>query len=160
MRHDARMLMTHEFDIELPHSAARLFALLHDYDHWTDWSAMVHRVDVLWPGDEHQNGRLRRVFFEMPDGPTGSSLELIKDVVPGRGHTYVMISRDGNDHLGHVRLDPLGPNRTLLHFDEQADMDADVYAFINKHNEDHMRAASQYLDDHPEYRPDLVDPDG
>ena len=63
-----------------------------------------------------------------------------------------MISRDGNDHLGHVRLDPLGPNRTLLHFDEQADMDPDVYAFINKHNEDHMRAASQYLTDHPEYR--------
>jgi hypothetical protein len=99
------------------------------------------------------------VFFEMPDGPTGSSLELIKDVAPGRGHTYVMISRDGNDHVGHVRLDPLGPNRTLLHFDEQADMDPDVYAFINEHNEHHMRAASQYLTDHPEYRPDLVDPE-
>jgi hypothetical protein len=154
------MLMTHEFDIELPHSAARLFALLHDYDHWTEWSAMVHKVDVLWPGDEHQNGRLRRVFFEMPDGPTGSSLELIKEVTPGRGHTYVMISRDGNDHLGHVRLDPLGPNRTLLHFDEQADMDPEVYEFINRHNEDHMRAASQYLTDHPEYRTDLIDADG
>ena len=80
-----RRMLTHEFDIELPHSPARLFALLHDYDHWTEWSAMVHKVDVLWPGDEHQNGRLRRVFFEMPDGPTGSSLELIKEVTPGAG---------------------------------------------------------------------------
>ena len=97
------------------------------------------------------------MFFALPDGVTGSSLELIKDVVPERGHTYVMISRDGNDHLGHVRLEPLGPNRTRLHFDETADMDPDVYAFVNEHNERHMRAASQYLTDHPEYRADLVD---
>jgi hypothetical protein len=152
-------MLEHEFSMEMPHSAARIWALLQDYDHWTDWSEMVHRVDVLWPGDEHQNGRLRRVFYQLPDGPTGASLELVKDVVPERGHTYVMISRDGNDHIGHVRLEPLGPNRTLLYFDEQADMDPDVYAFVNKHNENHMRNASQYLTDHPEYRPDLVAPE-
>ena len=34
-----------------------------------------------------------------------------------------------------------------------------VYEFVNKHNENHMRNASQYLTDHPEYRPDLVDPE-
>jgi hypothetical protein len=45
----------------------------------------------------------------------------------------------------------------MLYFDETAEMDPAVYEFINKHNEDHMRAASQYLSDHPEYRPDLVD---
>ena len=152
-------MLRHEFSMEVPHSAARIYALLHDYDHWTEWSKMVHRVDVLWPGDEHQNGRLRRVFYEMPDGPTGASLELITDVVPDRGHTYTMISRDGNDHVGHVRLDPLGPNRTMLFFDEEADMPPDVYEFINKHNEDHMRDASQYLTEHPEYRVDLIDPE-
>jgi len=144
----------------MPHSAARIWALLHDYDHWTDWSAMVHRVDVLWPGDELQNGRLRRVFYRLPGEETGSSLELVTDVVPERSHTYTMISRDGNDHVGHVRLEPLGPNRTILHFDETADLDPDVYAFVNEHNEAHMRAASQYLTDHPEYRPDLVAPEG
>ena len=153
-------MLTHEYSEEFPHSAARIWAILQDYDHWTDWSVMVHRVDVLWPGDEHQNGRLRRVFYEMPDGPTGTSLELVKEVIPERGHTYVMISRDGNDNVGHVRLEPLGPNRTLLHFDEAANMDAETYAFVNKHNEEHFRNASRYLTDHPEYRPDLIDAEG
>jgi hypothetical protein len=153
-------MLKHEFSMEVPHSAARIWALLHDYERWTDWSEMVDRVDVLWPGDEHQNGRLRRVFFRLPGGETGTSLELVTDVVPERGHTYTMLSRDGNDHVGHVRVEPLGPNRTMLYFDETADLDPEVYAFINKHNEDHMRAASQYLTDHPEYRSDLVEPPG
>jgi Polyketide cyclase / dehydrase and lipid transport len=153
-------MLKHEFSMEVPHSATRVFTLLHDYDHWTDWSEMVERVDVLWPGDENQNGRLRRVFFKLPGGETGSSLELITDVIPQRGHTYTMISRDGNDHIGHVLLEPLGPNRAMLYFDETADMDPDVYAFINKHNEDHMRAASEYLTEHPEYRQDLIEREG
>jgi hypothetical protein len=153
-------MLKHEFSMEVPHSAARIWALLHDYERWTDWSEMVDRVDVLWPGDEHQNGRLRRVFFRLPGGETGTSLELVTEVVPERGHTYTMLSRDGNDHVGHVRVEPLGPNRTMLYFDETADLDPEVYAFINKHNEDHMRAASQYLTDHPEYRSDLVEPPG
>jgi uncharacterized protein YndB with AHSA1/START domain len=152
-------MLTHEFTMEIPHSAARIWALFQDYDRWTDWSDMVHRVDILWPGDEHYNGRLRRVFYLLPGGETGCALELVTDVVPERGHTYTMLSRDGNDHVGHVRLEPLAPNRTMLYFDENADMDPAVYAFINKHNEDHMRAASQYLTDHPEYRPDLVAPE-
>jgi uncharacterized protein YndB with AHSA1/START domain len=153
-------MVTHEFSMEVPHSAARLWALLQDYDLWTEWSVTVHRVDVLWPGDENHNGRLRRVFYELPGGETGCALELVTDVVPERGHTYTMLSRDGNDHVGHVRLEPIAPNRTMLYFDENADMDPAVYDFINKHNEDHMRAASQYLVDHPEYRPDLVAPGG
>ena len=150
-------MLRHEFSLEVPHSAARVWALLHDYDHWSDWSEMVERVDVLWPGDEHHNGRLRRVFYKLPDGQTGSSLELVTEAVRDRGHTYTMISRDGNDHVGHVRLEPLGPNRTMLHFDEEAEMDPAVYQFINRHNEDHMRSASEYLSTHPEYRPDLVE---
>ena len=96
----------------------------------------------------------------MPDGPTGTSLELVTEVDPGRGHTYTMLSRDGNDHVGHVRLEPVGPNRTILHFDETADMDSDVYRFVNEHNEAHWAEASRYLTEHPEYRPDLVDPEG
>ena len=57
------------------------------------------------------------------------------------------------------RMETTPSTLVTLHFDEQADMDPDVYAFINEHNEHHMRAASQYLTDHPEYRPDLVDPE-
>ncbi len=153
-------MLLHEFSVDLPHSAARLWALLQDYDHWTDWSGTVKEVIVLWPGDENQNGRLRRVFYEMPGGETGIALELVTDVTPERGHKYTMLSRDGNDHVGHVRLEPLGPNSTRLFFDETADMDPAVYEFINKHNEDHMRAAAQYLTDHPEYRPELIVPEG
>jgi hypothetical protein len=156
VRHDLVMLR-HEFAMEVPHSAARVWALLHDYDHWTDWSEMVDRVDVLWPGDDDHNGRLRRVYFKLPGGRTGASLELVTEAVADRRHTYTMLSRDGNDHIGHVRLEPLGPNRTMLYFDEEAEMDPEVYAFINRYNEGHLRSASDYLTQHPEYRPDLVD---
>ena len=153
-------MLRHDFSLEVPHAAPRIWALLHDYDLWTDWSEMVYKVDVLWPGDEDHNGRLRRVFYKMPDGQTGSSLELVTEAVAAKRHTYTMISRDGNDHYGHVRLEPLGPNRTQLYFDEEADMDPEVYGFVNRHNEEHMRAASRYLTEHPEYRPDLVEPEG
>lgn len=149
--------MRHEFEMEVPHSAARIWTLLHDYERWTEWSEMVERVDVLWPGDEDHNGRLRRVFYKLPDGRTGSSLELVTEAVKNQRHTYTMISRDGDDHVGHVRLEPVGPNRTTLYFDEEADMDPAVYEFINRHNEAHMRSASEYLSAHPDYRPDLID---
>jgi hypothetical protein len=118
---------------------------------------MVDRVDILWPGDADHNGRLRRVFFKLPGGRTGTSLELVTEAVTDRCHTYTMLSRDGNDHVGHVRLEPIGPNRTRVSFDEEAEMDPDVYAFIKAHNEAHLRAAADYLLAHPEYRPDLAD---
>jgi hypothetical protein len=56
----------------MPHSAARIWALFQDYDRWTDYAPMVKRVDVLHPGDEHHNGRLRRVIYKMPFGREGS----------------------------------------------------------------------------------------
>ena len=143
--------------MEVPHSAARIWSLLHDYERWTEWSEMVDRVDVLWPGDADHNGRLRRVYFKLPGGRTGASLELVTEAVANRCHTYTMLSRDGNDHVGHVRLEPIGLDRTLLSFDEEAEMDPEVYAFINRRNEDHLRAAAAYLTAHPEYRPDLAD---
>jgi hypothetical protein len=153
-------MLTHEFSLEMPHSAARIWALFQDYDRWTDYAPMVKRVDVLWPGDDDHNGRLRRVWYMLPGDAIGCALELVTDVVPEVGYTYRMLASDGNDHLGHVRLEPLGPNRTMFHFDETADMDPDVYKFVNEHNENSMRAASQYLTDHPEYRSDLVVADG
>ena len=85
----------------------------------------------------YSNFGKREVAFAAPGGDVDFSL--------------LTFDEDGN-------IVSLGPNCTRLHFDEQADMDPEVYAFINRHNEDHMRAASQYLTDHSEYRPDLVDP--
>ena len=156
----------HQYSVEFPHSARRLWALFQDYDRWTDYAPMVKRVDVLWPGDEQHNGRLRRVIYKMPFGREGSALELVSDVEPDRGYTYTMISgTPGNDQIGHVRLVPLGPNRTRFEFDERYNVqkapfkwfEGPIYKFINKNNEDSMRRASAYLSAHPEYRPDLVE---
>jgi hypothetical protein len=156
----------HRYELEMPHSAARIWALFQDYDRWTDYAPMVKRVDVLWPGDEHHNGRLRRVIFKMPFGREGSALELVHDVEPERGYTYTMISRTpGDDQTGAVHLEPLGPNRTRFSFEERYHLskapyrwfEGRIYGFINKQNEASMRRASEYLTEHPEYRADLVE---
>jgi hypothetical protein len=155
----------HRYTLDLPQPAPRLWALFQDYDHWTDYAPMVKRVDVLWPGDDEQNGRLRRVIFKMPLGREGSALELVHDVEPGVGYTYTMISSDpGNDQTGTVRLEPLDAGHTRLHFEERYNLtkapwrwfEGPIYKFINKQNEASMRAASAWLDEHPEYRADLA----
>jgi hypothetical protein len=156
----------HRYSVELPHSPARLWALMQDYDRWAECTPMVKRVDVLWPGDEHHNGRLRRVIYEMPLGREGSALELVSDVEPECGYTYTMISRDsGNDQTGKLRLTPLGPNRLRLEFEERYHLtkapwkwfEGPIYGFINKKNEQSMRALSEWLTAHPDYRPDLIE---
>jgi hypothetical protein len=150
----------------MPHSARRVWALFQDYDRWPDYAPMVLRVDVLWPGDEHHNGRLRRVIYKLPLGRRGSALELVQDVEPERGYTYTMISSDpGNDQTGRVGLEPLGPNRTRFSFEERYNLtkapfkwlEGPIYKFINRQNEASMRRASEWLTQHPEYRADLVD---
>jgi hypothetical protein len=159
-------MRTHRYSFEMPHAAPRIWALFQDYDRWTDYAPMVKRVDVLWPGDEQHNGRLRRVIFKMPMGREGSALELVSDVEPDRGYTYTMISgTPGNDQIGHVRLVPIGTNRTRFEFDEQYNIqkapfkwfEGAIYKFINKNNEDSMRRASAWLSAHPEYRADLIE---
>jgi hypothetical protein len=155
----------HRYAFDMPHSAARIWALFQDYDRWTDYAPMVRRVEVLYPGDEAHNGRLRRVIFKMPFGREGTALELVTDVEPERGYTYTMISqKPGNDQIGHVRLEPVATNRTRFEFDERYNLtslpwkwfEGPIYKFINKNNEDSMRLASAWLTAHPEYRPDLV----
>jgi len=156
----------HRYTLEMPHSHRRIWALFQDYDRWPDYAPMVARVDVLWPGDEHHNGRLRRVIFKLPFGRRGAALELVSDVEPERGYSYTMISTDpDNDQTGAIRLDPIGHNRTLFSFEERYHLtklpykwfEGAIYRFINRQNETSMRGASQYLTDHPDYRPDLVD---
>ena len=155
----------HRYSFEMPHSTARVWALFQDYDRWVDYAPMVLGVQVLWPGDEHHNGRLRRVIYKLPMGRRGSALELVTDVDEGRGYTYTMISRTpGDDQVGHVRLEPIGPDRTRFSFDERYDLtswpwrwfEGPIYRFINRSNEDSMRRASDWLTAHPEYRPDLA----
>jgi hypothetical protein len=143
-----------------------LWALFQDYDRWTDYAPMVHRVDVVWPGDDEGNGLLRRVIYKMPFGRQGSALELVSDIEAERGYTFTMLSRKpGDDQTGRVTLEPVGPNRTRFSFEERYNLTAwpwrwfegPIYGFINRQNEATMRAASTWLGEHPEYRPDLVE---
>ena len=62
----------HRYSVEFPHSPERLWALMQDYDRWTEYAPMVVRVDVLHPGDKEGNGLLRRVIYQMPLGRSGS----------------------------------------------------------------------------------------
>jgi len=155
----------HRYTLDLPHPAERLWALFQDYDRWCDYAPMVVEVEVLHPGDEGGNGLLRRVIYKMPFGRRGSALELVTDVVPARGYTFTMINRvPGNDQTGRVELEPQGPDATRLHFEERYHLtkapwkwfEGPIYRFINRQNEASMRAASEWLSDHPEYRADLA----
>ena len=155
----------HRYSLDLPHSPARLWALMQDYPRWTEYAPMVVRVEVLHPGDAGGNGLLRRVIYRMPFGRVGSALELVTEVDPERGYTYTMISRTpGNDQTGRVRLEPLGPRQTRLHFEERYHLvsapwrwfEGPIYRFINRQNEASMRSLSAWLSGHPEYRPELA----
>ena len=103
----------------MPHAAARIWALFQDYDRWTDYAPMVRRVEVIYPGDEHHNGRLRRVIFKMPFGREGTALELVTDVEPDRGYTYTMISNaPATTRSATSGSSRSAPNRTRFQFDE------------------------------------------
>ena len=156
----------HRYSVDFPHSPARLWALMQDYDRWADYAPMVIGVEVVFPGDPGGNGLLRRVIYKMPLGRRGSALELVRELEPERGYTYTMLSREpGQDQTGKVTLERLAPNRTRFSFEERYHLtkapwrwfEGPIYRFINRQNEASMRALSQWLTDHPEYRPDLID---
>ena len=156
----------HRYELELPHSPERLWALMQDYARWTEYAPMVVGVEVVHPGDAAGNGLLRRVIYKMPLGRRGAALELVREVEANRGYTYTMLSREpGQDQTGEVRLERLGPNRTMLRFEERYHLakapwkwfEGPIYSFINKQNEGSMRALSAWLTAHPDYRSDLVE---
>lgn len=158
-------MLEHRYHLDMPHPAPRIWALMQDYARWTDYAPMVLAVQVLWPGDAGGNGLLRRVIYPLPLGRRGAALELVSEVEPERGYTYKMISREpGNDQTGRVRLEPLAGGGTRLHFEERYHLtrapwkwfEKRIYAFINKQNEESMRALSDWLGEHEEYRPDLA----
>ena len=154
----------HEYSIELPCSAARLWALFQRYDLWKEFAPAVLDVEVVYPGDASGNGLVRRVTYPLPLGRRGESLELVKNVRPNRGYEYIML-RGGL--TGSISLEPIGDCRTRLTFNESFEIDkpilrwfeARIYKFINKKNEESMRGAADWLASHPEFHAELDDPD-
>jgi ribosome-associated toxin RatA of RatAB toxin-antitoxin module len=150
----------HRYSLDMPHSAARIWALMQDYDRWTEYAPMVTGVEVLHPGDANGNGLLRRVIYKMPMGRSGAAIELVTGVSAEKGYTFRMIGRQpGQDQTGKVTLEGISPDKTRLHFEERYHLtkapwkwfEGPIYRFINKQNEASMRALSDYLTRHPEY---------
>src|SRR5207253_6000251 len=106
----------HEFTVDLPHSARRLWALFQCYDLWKEYAPAVLDVEIVYPGDADGNGLLRRVVYPLPFGRRGESFELVRNVRANQGYDYVML-RTGLS--GSMTLEPLGPNRTRLRFRER-----------------------------------------
>jgi hypothetical protein len=152
----------HRYSIELPFAAARLWALFQSYDLWKEFAPAVLDVEIVYPGDTEGNGLVRRVVYPLPFGRRGESFELVKNVRPNRGYEYIML-RGGL--TGSVDLEPAGPDRTVLTFRESFHIDTPIlrwfekpiYRFINQKNEESMRGAAEWLDKHPDFRPDLND---
>jgi hypothetical protein len=152
----------HEFTVDLPASPARLWALFQRYDLWKEYAPAVLDVEILWPGDAAGNGLLRRVGYPLPFGRRGEAHELITNVRESVGYDYLML-RTGLS--GSLTLERLGPNRTRLRFRERYHLrtpvlrwfEGPIYRFINRKNEESMRAAGEWLLAHPDFRPDLVE---
>ena len=152
----------HEFTIDLPASAPRLWALFQRYDLWKEYAPGVLDVEIVYPGDAGGNGLLRKVVYPLPLGRRGESFELVQNVRPNAGYDYVML-RTGLS--GSMTLERLGPNHTRLRFRESFHLrtpilrwfEGPIYRFINRKNEASMRGAAAWLAAHPEFRPDLVE---
>ena len=152
----------HEYAIELPFAAPRLWALFQRYDLWKEYAPAVLDVEIVYPGDADGNGLLRKVIYPLPLGRRGESFELVKNIRPDAGYDYLML-RTGLS--GSMSLERLGPNSTRLRFKETFHMrtpvlrwfEGPIYRYINRKNEESMRAASAWLTAHPQFRADLVD---
>jgi hypothetical protein len=51
----------HEYEIELPFSTRRLWALFQSYDLWKEYAPAVLDVEIVYPDDADGNDLLRRV---------------------------------------------------------------------------------------------------
>ena len=145
----------HEFTLEMPFSAARIWALFQRYDLWKEYAPAVLDVEIVYPGDADGNGLLRKVIYPLPFGRRGESFELVTNVRPARGYDYLML-RTGLS--GSMTLEPLADDRTRLRFRESFHMngplrwlEGPIYRFINKKNEESMRGAAAWLAKHPEF---------
>jgi len=155
----------HRFSIELPHSAPRLWALFERYDLWKEFAPSVLDVVIVHPGNDLGDGLLRKITYPLPLGHRGESYELVTNVEANVGYDYLVL-RSGLS--GSIRLTPIAPNRTRLDFHDRfhisrvwlRPLEGTIYRFINNKNEQSMQGASTWLDAHPDFHPELIEPAG
>jgi len=143
------------YSIDLPHSAARIWAIMQDYDKWPEFAKpMVTGIEVVEPGDEKGNGLVRRVNYKLPLGLRGTSTETVHDIEPGVGYTYTSLKGT----VGKIRLEQLGPDETRLHFEEELRLnwpfswfEGLIRKFMEKYNKRTMFNMSKWLTDHPDF---------
>jgi hypothetical protein len=141
--------------IDLPHSPARVWAIMQDYEKWSEFAGpFVTRVEVLNKGDENGIGLTRAVNYKLPLGFRGKSIETISNLVPGVGYTYT--SRKGT--IGTLKLEKLAENLTRLHFTEYLKLnppfrwfEGNISHFMEKYNRKTMLNMSAWLAAHPDY---------
>ena len=151
----------YKYFIDIPHSKARLWALMQDYQKWPDFAKpMVTSVSIVKPGDERGNGLVRRVGYKLPLGFRGTSIETISNIEPEAGYTYTSLKGT----VGKIRLEKLGQNSTQLHFEEKLKLkppfswfESNIQKFMEKYNRKTMLNMSRWLTEHPEYRGDLIE---
>ena len=144
--------------IDLPHSAARIWAIMQDYDKWPDFAKpMVTGIQVVRSGDEVGNGLVRQVNYKLPLGFKGTSIETVHDIEPGVGYTYTSLKGT----VGKVRLEALDTDNTRLHFEEKLKLrppfswfEGSIRGFMEKYNKKTMLNMSRWLTEHPDYQPD------
>ena len=61
----------HEFVLDMPFAAARIWALFQRYDLWKEYAPSVLDVEIVYPGDANGNGLLRKVIYPLPFGGRG-----------------------------------------------------------------------------------------
>lgn len=145
------------YSIDLPHSAARIWAIMQDYEKWPDFAKpMVTGIEIVKNGDEIGNGLIRRVNYKLPLGFRGTSIETISDIEPGAGYTYTSLKGT----VGKIKLEKIGQNQTRLHFEEELRLkppfswfEGIIRKFMEKYNKKTMLNMSKWLSEHPEFSP-------
>jgi hypothetical protein len=146
----------YRYYIDLPHRPQRVWAIMQDYAKWPEFAKpMVTGIELLENGDANGNNLVRRVNYKLPLGFRGQSVETISNIKPGAGYTYT--SRKGT--VGTIKLEPLGDNRTRLHFKEYLKLnppfswfERSIQGFMEKYNRKTILNMSRWLSDHPDYQ--------
>ena len=148
----------YEYSIDIPHSAARIWAIMQDYDKWPEFAKpMVTGIKVVEPGDEKGNDLIRHVNYKLPLGLRGTSIERVHDVEPGVGYTYTSLKGT----VGTIKLERITSNETRLYFKEKLKLrwpfswfEGSIQKFMEKYNKKTMLNMSKWLTEHTEYKAD------